>query len=62
MGYGKTEGPPAIGDREQAAISLMPDANGRHVRILQSSQLQGSYIEYLLYSFYLTGLNKFSIF
>ena len=28
MGDGRAEGSPAIGDRRQAAISLMPDGDG----------------------------------
>ena len=36
---------------EQAAISLTPDVNGTHVRIFESSQLEGSYVGNLLIYF-----------
>ena len=42
MGDGRTEGSSAIGDGGQAAISLMPDVDGTHVCIFESSQLEGS--------------------
>ena len=44
MGDGRAEGSSAIGDGRQAAISLTPDINGTHVRIFESSQLEGSYV------------------
>ena len=43
MGDGRAEPPATIGDAGQAAIPLRPDVDGRHVRILESSQLEGSY-------------------
>ena len=49
MGDGRAEGSSAIGDGGQAAISLMPDMDGTHVRIFESSQLEGSYVGDLLY-------------
>ena len=48
MGDGRAEGSSAIGDGGQAAIPLMPDADGTHVRIFESLQLEGSYIGDLL--------------
>ena len=51
-----------MGDREQAAISLLPDANGTHVCIFESSQLESLYVRDLLYfpEFWepLQGVNK----
>ena len=41
VGDGRAEGSPATGDRGQDAVSLMPDADGTHVRIFESSQLEG---------------------
>ena len=49
MGDGRAEGSLAIGDEGQAAISLMPDIDGKHIRIFESSQLEGSYVGDLLY-------------
>ena len=49
MGDGRAEGSSATGHRGQAAISLTPDVDGTHVRIFESSQLEGSYEEDLLY-------------
>ena len=51
MGDGRTEGLSAIGDGGQAAISLMPDVDGTHVQILESSQLEGSYAGDLPYTY-----------
>ena len=48
MGNGRAEGLSVIGDRGQAAISLTPDADGMHVRIFESSQLEGSFVGGLL--------------
>ena len=49
MGDGRAEGSSAIGDDGgQAAVSLMPDVDGTHVHIFESSQLEGSYVEDLL--------------
>ena len=50
MGDGRAEGSSAIGDREQATISLMPEVDGTHFCIFQSSQLEGLHVEELLYS------------
>ena len=49
MGDGRAEGWSAIGDRGQAAISLMPDIDGTHLRIFECSQLGGLYVGDLLY-------------
>ena len=45
---GTAEGLPAIGDGGQAAMSLMPDSDGMHVHLLESSQLEGLYVGDLL--------------
>ena len=50
MGDGIAEGWSAIGDRGQDAMSLTPDVGGTHIRIFESSHLEGSYVEDLLYS------------
>ena len=44
VGDGRAEGSSATGDGGQAAIPLTPDTDGTHVRILESSQLEGSYV------------------
>ena len=49
MGDGRAEGSSAIGDGGQAAVSLTPDVDGTHIRILESSQLGGSYVGDLLH-------------
>ena len=49
MGDGRAEGSSAIGDKEQAAISLTPDSDGMHILIFESSHLEGSYVGDLLY-------------
>ena len=36
VGAGRAEGPSAIGDRGRAVMSLMPNVNGRYVRISES--------------------------
>ena len=41
MEDGRAEGSSAIGDGGQAAISLMPDTDGTHLEIFESSQLEG---------------------
>ena len=41
-GDGRAEGSSAIGDRGQAAVSLMPAVDGMNVRIFESSQLDVS--------------------
>ena len=43
------KGSSAIGDRGQAAISLMLDADGTHIPIFESRQLEGLYVGDLLY-------------
>ena len=48
-GDGRAEGRSAIADGEQAAISLMPDVDGMHVRSFESLQLEGSYVRDLRY-------------
>ena len=50
MGDGRAEGSSAIGDGGQAAVSLMPDVSGTHVRIFESSQVEGSYVGDLPYN------------
>lgn len=47
MGDGRADGLSAIGG--QAAISLMPDVDGAHVRTFKSSRLEGLYASDLLY-------------
>ena len=49
MGDGRAEGLSAIGDGEQAAISLTPEVAGTHSRIFESSNLEGSYVGDLPY-------------
>ena len=49
MEDGTAEGWSAIGDGGQAAISLMPDADGTHIHIFESLQLKGSCVRDLLY-------------
>ena len=44
MGDGKAEGPSTIGDGEQAAGSLTPDADRMHVHIFESLKLEGLYV------------------
>ena len=39
MGDGRAEGSSAIEDAGQAAISLMPNVDGMHIHIFESSQL-----------------------
>ena len=46
MGDDRAEGSSAIGDREQAAVSLRPDTDGTHVP--SSLQLEGSHVGDLL--------------
>ena len=43
MGNDRPEGLSAIGNRGQAAVSLMPDVDGTHVCILQSQQFECLY-------------------
>ena len=49
MGDSRAEGSSAIGNGGQSAISLTPDVDGTHIRIFESSQLEGSYVGDLLY-------------
>ena len=49
VGDGTAEGSSAIGDREQGATSLSHDADGMHIRILESLHLECSYVGDLLY-------------
>ena len=44
MGDGTAERSSAVGDGGQAAAPLTPDADGIHVHIFESSQLEGSYV------------------
>ena len=44
VGDGRAEGSSAIGDGEQAANSLTPDADGMHVHIFESLKLEGLYV------------------
>ena len=50
-GDGRAEGSPATGDRGQDAVSLTPDVDGTHVRIFESSRLEGLYVGHLLQPF-----------
>ena len=49
VGDGRAEGLSATGDRGWAAISLMPDGDGTHIHIFESSQPEVSYVGDLLY-------------
>ena len=49
MGDGRAEGWSAIGDGGQSQISLMAGADGTHLHIFESSQLDGLYVGELLY-------------
>ena len=49
MGDGRAEGLSAIEDERQTAISLIPDADGMHVHIFESLQLEVSCVGDLLY-------------
>ena len=48
MGDDRAEGLSTVGDGEQAATSLMPDTNGTHIHIFESSKLEDSYVGDLL--------------
>lgn len=50
MGDGRAGGSSAIGDGEQAAISLTPEVDGTQIHIFESLQLASSYIGGLLYN------------
>ena len=52
MEDGKAEGSSAIGDRGQAAVSLTADSDGKHIYIVESSQLEDSYVGDLLNSYF----------
>ena len=52
MGDRRAEGSSAIGDRGQGAISLTPDVDGMHLRTFERLQLEGLYVEDLLYKPY----------
>ena len=55
MGDGRAEGSSAAGVGGQAAMSLTPDAGGMHVRIFESSQLEGrQYGTYYIWSLIFT--------
>lgn len=47
MGDGRAEGSSAVRGRGRAAISLVPDVDGAHVHIFETSQLEGSCIREL---------------
>ena len=49
MGDGRVQGLSAIEDGRQAAISLIPHADGMHVHIFESLQLEVSCVGDLLY-------------
>ena len=49
MGDDRAEGLSVMEDGRQVVISLTPGIDGRHIRILESSQLEGSYVGDLLY-------------
>jgi len=49
VGDDRAEGLSVMEDGRQVAISLTPGIDGRHIRTLKSSQLEGSYVEDLLY-------------
>ena len=44
MGDDRAERSSSIGDGAQAAVSLTPDLDGKHVCIFASLQLEGSYV------------------
>ena len=49
-GRHRTEGLSERGDRGQDAISLMPNVDGMHIPIFESSQLEDSYVGDLPYN------------
>ena len=61
MGGCRAEELSAIGDGGQAAISLMPDIDGKHVHLFESSQLEGSYRELIVYVLNIFFFRFFSI-
>ena len=44
MGDSIAEGRSETGGGGQATVSLTPDVDGMHIRIFESSQLEGSYV------------------
>ena len=50
MGDGRAEGSSAVGDQGPAAVSLTPDADGMHIHIFETSQLEGSCVGDLLFT------------
>jgi len=50
VGDGRAGGSSAIGDGEQAAISLTPEVDGTQIHIFESLQLASSYTGGLLYN------------
>ena len=52
VGDGRAEGLSRIGDRGQAAVSLTADSDGKHIYIVESSQLEDSYVGDLLNSYF----------
>ena len=44
MGDGRAEESSAVADGGPAAVSLTPDVDGMHIRIFESSQLEGLYV------------------
>ena len=60
-GDGRAGGPSATGDGGQAAVSLMPDTDGKHVRLFESSQLEGSCRGLIVYVLNIFFFRFFSI-
>ena len=48
VGIGRAEGSSAVEDEGQTAVSIMPYDNETQVYIFESSQLEGSYVGYVL--------------
>ena len=53
MGDGRAEGSLSIGDGGQAAITLMPDTDGTHAHISESSKLEGFFFFFFNFLFFL---------
>ena len=49
MGDGRVEGSSTVGDGGQATVSLMPDIDGMHVHMFESSQLEDFHVGGLVY-------------
>ena len=49
MRDGRVKGSSLIGETGQAASSLIPDVDGMHIHIFESSQLEGSQVGDLLF-------------